>query len=96
MTVKYKFNILVANQCLVFQFEGQIYYPQQMIYYDSMAQDKKIINFCLYVKFKFNSNVIFMTGDNNCIINANSNDINVWNPNTSTDISRYINEKGIV
>ena len=90
----YYFYISVSYQCFVIQMEGQVYYPQEDMQYHNLSSDEKIINFCIYCKFKFESNVIFMSGDLNCLARANNSNIDTWNPDKDKNISNHINEYG--
>ena len=63
------------KQCMVKQYEDHIYYPTFLQEYQELSPDKKILNFCQYVQFRFNSSALFISGDEALIAEACTKDI---------------------
>ena len=66
--------------------------------YKSLIPDDKILNYCQYVQFKYNSNVLFITGDNTQVGNAITKKIyKVWNINNrNLQVSDFLSVEGLL
>ena len=66
------------------------------IEYKSLPPDDKILNFCIYVKYKFTANTLLITGDNKMSIDAMADGrIKVWDTNTKSKFEDFFSNYGM-
>jgi hypothetical protein len=61
-----------------------------------MTPDEKVLNFCQYVQFRFESNALFISEDNALISEACTKGIHsVWNTNTNKRLEDFFSLEGL-
>jgi hypothetical protein len=82
---------------MVMQYEDQIYYPTFLQRYTELSYDKKILNFCQYVQFRFNSRALIISGDYGLVTEACTKNISaVWNTSINGNtIEDFLNSNGL-